>query len=83
MLLSVIITANLPHNYKDAFPRKTSISEERDKERRRSNLMIFNIPEVNSADTEETKHYDRQMVISVLNQVMEVTDIEHNTMTDR
>ena len=57
-----------------------AISEERDKERRRPNLMIFNVPEVNSTDSEKRKQYDKQMVISILNQVMEVRDIEHKIL---
>ena len=53
-----------------------AMSEERDKEKRRPNLMVFNVPEIISADREERIEHDRQMVTSILNYLMVVPNIE-------
>ena len=57
-----------------------AMSEERDKEKRRPNLMVFNVPEIVSKVREERIKHDRQMVISILNHVMDVPNIEEKVV---
>ena len=53
-----------------------AVSEERDKERRRPNLMMYNIPEISSEEENERVQHDRQMASSVLNRTMVVLNVE-------
>ena len=53
-----------------------AVSEERDKERRRPNLMMYNIPEISSEEKDERVQHDRQMASSVLNRIMVVPNVE-------
>ena len=53
-----------------------AVSEERDKERRRPNLMMYNIPEISSEEKDERVQHDCQMAFSVLNRIMVVLNVE-------
>ena len=52
-----------------------AVSEEKDKEKRRPNLMIFSVPEIISADRKVRVKHDTDMFEKVLNLIMVLPDL--------
>ena len=79
-LRSVIATTgNANLSLSDQISEKVAeeISKYKEREKRRKNLMIFNVPELNSKDRHERVEYDYRMVIRILNVRLDVDDLKN------
>ena len=79
-LRSVIAnTGNASFSLSDQISEKVAeeISEYKEREKRRQNLMIFNVPELNSKNRHERVEYDYRMVIRILSVLLDVDDLKN------
>ena len=53
-----------------------TLTEDKLKQKKKTNLIIFNVPESNSIESEEITQHNRTMTLKVLNSILKLGDIE-------